>query len=400
MAGRTALVKDLKDRFDCADKVTFNLDEVDVNSVASLLKTYLRELPDSIIPAGFYQRFMNVALQFQDSRDQQGKQAAAKEARAAMKELPKDNLIVLAYLCEFLSDVSEKSNLNKMTRVNLATVFGPNLIRNVTEVNTPELMMATADLTQQLALMLITHHADIFASDPVELIINVPEGNLLDLTNDIETPVITPIRPGLLDDLKGIDFIDGSQPSDAMLLGSPSESYSPGSPNGSFHSENGDVKMRPIVPKRRSKIQRGRRVSERAKNDATSPPMSPSMYIASLGLGGGDSIDKDTPDDGSEDIIAKLQAEIKMLREREIETEEKHDKQISELKSSHNDIVVKLRTRYDVMKTIHDKQVASLQNSHRKELKMEKSGRVDAVNRIVGLQTKLQQYQNKYGQLV
>jgi len=43
--------------------------------------------------------------------------------------LPLENATLLKYLCEFLIVVATKSEQNKMGRKNLATVFGPNILK-------------------------------------------------------------------------------------------------------------------------------------------------------------------------------------------------------------------------------------------------------------------------------
>ena len=41
------------------------------------------------------------------------------------------NRIILAYLCRFLKKVSDNSEDNRMTSVNIALVFSPNLFRSL-----------------------------------------------------------------------------------------------------------------------------------------------------------------------------------------------------------------------------------------------------------------------------
>ncbi len=45
-----------------------------------------------------------------------------------LSELPKPNQVILRYLMQFLIQVKDKSEVNKMGIPNLATVFGPNLL--------------------------------------------------------------------------------------------------------------------------------------------------------------------------------------------------------------------------------------------------------------------------------
>ena len=60
LPGRNALVRDLRDRFDCGERPVFNIEDVDIHSIASLLKGYLRELPDPLIPFFWYEAVMKL----------------------------------------------------------------------------------------------------------------------------------------------------------------------------------------------------------------------------------------------------------------------------------------------------------------------------------------------------
>uniref|UniRef100_A0A3B5BIA4 Rho GTPase activating protein 22 n=1 Tax=Stegastes partitus TaxID=144197 RepID=A0A3B5BIA4_9TELE len=57
MPGQANLVKELQEAFDCGDKPLFD-SNTDVHTVASLLKLYLRELPEPVIPFSKYEDFL------------------------------------------------------------------------------------------------------------------------------------------------------------------------------------------------------------------------------------------------------------------------------------------------------------------------------------------------------
>uniref|UniRef100_A0A6I8Q4R6 Rho GTPase-activating protein 22 n=1 Tax=Xenopus tropicalis TaxID=8364 RepID=A0A6I8Q4R6_XENTR len=57
LPGQATLVKELQDTFDSGGKPTFDK-STDVHTVASLLKLYLRELPEPVIPFSRYQDFL------------------------------------------------------------------------------------------------------------------------------------------------------------------------------------------------------------------------------------------------------------------------------------------------------------------------------------------------------
>ncbi|ELW70190.1 Protein FAM13A [Tupaia chinensis] len=91
----------------------------DVCSAASLLKLFLRELPDRLITAALQPRFIQL---FQDGRHD----AQESSLRDLIRELPEPHYCLLKYLCRFLTKVAKHHLQNRMSVHNLATVFGPN----------------------------------------------------------------------------------------------------------------------------------------------------------------------------------------------------------------------------------------------------------------------------------
>lgn len=93
----------------------------DVHVIASVLKAYLRSLPEPLLTYRFYADFMNIA---QIANDQQRKAAILN----VIHQLPEGNYNNLKYLMKFLSKLSEKSQQNKMSTQNIAIVMSPNLL--------------------------------------------------------------------------------------------------------------------------------------------------------------------------------------------------------------------------------------------------------------------------------
>jgi Rho GTPase-activating protein 17 len=93
----------------------------DVHVIASVLKAYLRSLPEPLLTYRFYADFMNIA---QITNDQQRKAAILN----ILHQLPEGNYNNLKYLMKFLSMLSEKSQQNKMSTQNIAIVMSPNLL--------------------------------------------------------------------------------------------------------------------------------------------------------------------------------------------------------------------------------------------------------------------------------
>ncbi|XP_025022720.1 rho GTPase-activating protein 24 isoform X1 [Python bivittatus] len=157
LPGQANLVKELQDAFDCGEKPLFDRN-TDVHTVASLLKLYLRELPEPVIPYSKYEEFLSCAKMLSKE-----KETGLNELAKQVKNLPLVNFNLLKYICRFLDEVQSYSGVNKMSVQNLATVFGPNILRP--KVEDPLTIMEGTVVVQQLMSMMISEHELLFPKD-------------------------------------------------------------------------------------------------------------------------------------------------------------------------------------------------------------------------------------------
>lgn len=429
------MIKEYKLKYDTAERVVFDISNIDVHSVASLLKLYLRELPESIMPSSYYQRFMNIALRYQDAREAKQKQEALDDLIDGMRELPQYNYNILKYLCDFLHTVGGKSSVNKMTMINLATVFGPNIIRNVTEADSPELMMATADLTQQLAFMLINHKEEVFTMD-----YDGPSAVKTDLLIDIdsempntETLVPTPIRTNSNDLVSAIfQHLDENAESE-VFSENVENSVNSVQSNGNDVAESAFTEGKPIPPKRRTKNGRSCRrictVYEKktpSVSSASDDMESSSNSLNLLDINNVDSTSQETiePKDQINDVnsqhLAMLVAQNKKL-EKELEGKNKENKKVyselieaksrfdhenSELKSKYEAQIKKLMLTTDALRVNYERRIESMQTENKAKLEelesklwTEMNDKKTAVDKVIELQDRINRYQLQYGEL-
>ncbi|XP_053886408.1 protein FAM13A-like isoform X3 [Malaclemys terrapin pileata] len=116
--GNMKMVDQLRLKYDRGEEVELAKD-ADVCSVASLLKLFLRELPDGVITSALHSRFIQL---YHDPSNDAEKENNLKDL---IKELPDANYCLLKYLCRFLTRVAEHHMMNRMNIFNLATIFGP-----------------------------------------------------------------------------------------------------------------------------------------------------------------------------------------------------------------------------------------------------------------------------------
>nr|XP_004555922.2 rho GTPase-activating protein 22 isoform X1 [Maylandia zebra] len=164
--GQTNHVRELQDAFDRGEKPVFD-SSTDIHTVASLLKLYIRELPEPIIPFSKYTQFLSCAQLL--TKD---KEMGITELGKQVKSLPQVNYNLLEYICKFLDEVQSHSNENKMSVQNLATVFGPNILRP--RVEDPVTMMEGSTQVQHLMTVLISEHSRLYQREEPETEIKVP----------------------------------------------------------------------------------------------------------------------------------------------------------------------------------------------------------------------------------
>ncbi|KAJ8378336.1 hypothetical protein AAFF_G00243560 [Aldrovandia affinis] len=123
-------VRQLREEFDRGVDVLLD-EEHSVHDVAALLKEFLRDMPDPLLTKELYTAFINTMLL--DHEEQQA------SIQLLIYLLPPCNSDTLHRLLEFLSTVAahaddahdrdgQEITGNKMTSLNLATIFGPNLL--------------------------------------------------------------------------------------------------------------------------------------------------------------------------------------------------------------------------------------------------------------------------------
>uniref|UniRef100_A0A452QVB6 Rho GTPase-activating protein 36 n=1 Tax=Ursus americanus TaxID=9643 RepID=A0A452QVB6_URSAM len=123
-------VRQLREEFDRGVDVSLE-EEHSVHDVAALLKEFLRDMPDPLLTRELYTAFINTLLL--EPEEQLG------TLQLLIYLLPPCNCDTLHRLLQFLSMVAKHANDNvskdgqevtgnKMTSLNLATIFGPNLL--------------------------------------------------------------------------------------------------------------------------------------------------------------------------------------------------------------------------------------------------------------------------------
>lgn len=122
LSGSNIVIRSLKDRFNTEGDVDLLAEEedYDVHAVASLFKMYLRELPATILTRELHLEFLKV-LELGD------KAQKIKAFNGLVHTLPVCNFMLLRSLSQYLLEVVQNSDRNKMSVKNVGIVFSPTL---------------------------------------------------------------------------------------------------------------------------------------------------------------------------------------------------------------------------------------------------------------------------------
>uniref|UniRef100_A0A670XUY6 Rho GTPase activating protein 45 n=1 Tax=Pseudonaja textilis TaxID=8673 RepID=A0A670XUY6_PSETE len=221
-------------------KELVELSHASPHDISNVLKLYLRQLPEPIMPFRMYNSLMGLAKETLQSRSDsragrstgepvdpssEAEKAMVTKLKELLKELPAKNLATLKCITQHLKRIIELEDDNKMSSSNLGIVFGPTLMR-------PRPTQATVSLS---SLVDYPHQACI-----VEALINFY--TTIFESNEPDTPFID----------SDSDPEDGT---DAAIEGLPRANSGPGgsetsgeeSPSGEDASEEGVLRERPSV---------------------------------------------------------------------------------------------------------------------------------------------------------
>ncbi|KAM9413889.1 protein FAM13B-like isoform 6-T6 [Salvelinus alpinus] len=124
--GNAERVEWLRQRYDSGEEVDLEK-EADLASAVSLLRLFLQELPEPIIPAGMQAHILQLY------QDYSSEEELARNMKYFLQQLPQVNYSLLRFLCRFLSSVASLQEESWSIGA-LAAVFGPDIFHLDTDV--------------------------------------------------------------------------------------------------------------------------------------------------------------------------------------------------------------------------------------------------------------------------
>ncbi|KAJ1549294.1 Rho GTPase-activating protein 27 [Cladochytrium tenue] len=163
LSGNAATVTKLKTQFNNGESPQLDSEDMDINVVTGLLKSFFRDLQNPLIPFEYYDQFVgsasayyhalfyfavdlaspyvyltflyNAKLLYLTSSNAEMKSYDERliTLKTLVQSMPAPNYSVLEFLIRHLHRVSQYSEVNKMETPNLAIVFAPTLLRPANE---------------------------------------------------------------------------------------------------------------------------------------------------------------------------------------------------------------------------------------------------------------------------
>eukprot|EP01114_Cavostelium_apophysatum_P014852 TRINITY_DN3948_c0_g1_i1.p1 TRINITY_DN3948_c0_g1~~TRINITY_DN3948_c0_g1_i1.p1 ORF type:complete len:463 (+),score=84.50 TRINITY_DN3948_c0_g1_i1:184-1572(+) len=156
VSGSFSDIEHLRKAFESGKNLEITDTSVGVHAVSSLLKKFLRELPEPLIP---FQR-QSSFLKALECEEREEKLSGILEL---VKGLPAAHHSILVYLISFLNTLSQKSEINKMGPANIGICFGPTIMRE------PEDKISMNNNERcELIQFLVVNYAALFRSNSAE----------------------------------------------------------------------------------------------------------------------------------------------------------------------------------------------------------------------------------------
>ncbi|XP_017823351.1 protein FAM13B isoform X2 [Callithrix jacchus] len=151
--GNAETVEWLRQRYDSGEEVDL-VKEADVPSAISLLRFFLQELPEPVIPGSLHIHLMQLSPDY-NNEDEFGR-----KLRFLLQQLPPVNYSLLKFLCRFLANVASHHE-EIWSADSLAAVFGPDVFHIYTDVED----MKEQEIVSRIMAGLLENYYEFFENE-------------------------------------------------------------------------------------------------------------------------------------------------------------------------------------------------------------------------------------------
>lgn len=171
--GKAETVEWLRQRYENGEEVDL-VKEVDVPSAVSLLRFFLQELPEPVVPDGLCADLM------QHYQDGSSDDEPERKLKYLLQQLPPVNYNVLKFLCKFLAKVAAQWE-ETWNASALAAVFGPDIFHIYTDVED----LKEQEIVSRIMTALLENYEENFENEEEELSSTNDLSSVTEQTNDL-----------------------------------------------------------------------------------------------------------------------------------------------------------------------------------------------------------------------
>nr|XP_046270665.1 GEM-interacting protein isoform X2 [Scatophagus argus] len=148
-------------------KEQVDLSDLSPHDITSILKHFLKELPEPLLTFDLYNNFITVGKTVQNLNEREQTTDTNEimdivhNLQKLLQKLPSYSYTTLQHLMSHLQKVSENDE-NKMSPSNLGIVFGPTLLRPLVSMDMPMIALLENSYQALLVEFLITHYDKVF----------------------------------------------------------------------------------------------------------------------------------------------------------------------------------------------------------------------------------------------
>ncbi|XP_025063642.1 protein FAM13B isoform X6 [Alligator sinensis] len=171
--GNAETVEWLRQRYDNGEDVDL-VKEADVPSAISLLRFFLQELPEPVIPGSLHIHLMQL------SQDYNNEDEFGRKLRFLLQQLPPVNYSLLKFLCRFLANVASHHE-EIWSASSLAAVFGPDVFHIYTDVED----LKEQEIVSRIMAGLLENYYEFFENEEEEFSSTNDLSSITEQINDL-----------------------------------------------------------------------------------------------------------------------------------------------------------------------------------------------------------------------
>ncbi|XP_041951369.1 T cell activation RhoGTPase activating protein b isoform X1 [Alosa sapidissima] len=179
-SGNSGGLKTIREQLNSGTGV--DMDALPVTQLVGLLKSFLKELPGSLLVADRYDQWISAV-------EKEEEDEKLTEIKSVIQSIPEPNALLLRYLLCVLHHIRQNSDVNKMDARNLAVCIAPSLLHKTNGSPTQDMLVQPEEVKKVngLTQFLIENCCSVFGEGVLTLLGDPDEEELADSTDSMSS---------------------------------------------------------------------------------------------------------------------------------------------------------------------------------------------------------------------